>query len=95
MREAAALERDDPGSDVMPDSRHAPIISHVVVGRRRVLGVDVDMKKSAMPAEASGEGSEEEWVDVEMGERQGPGLTQGQQARVHDEGIKISEGGIA
>jgi hypothetical protein len=53
------------------------------------------MKKSAMPAEASGEGSEEEWVDVEMGERQGPGLTQGQQARVHDEGIKISEGGIA
>ena len=56
LREAAALERDDPGPDVMPDSRHAPIISHIVVRRRRVLGVDVDVKKSAMPAEASGEG---------------------------------------
>ena len=47
MREAAAFERDDPGPDVMPDSRHTPIISHVVVGRRRVLGVDVDMKRTS------------------------------------------------
>ena len=73
------MERgDDPGPDVMPDSRHTPIISDIVVGRRRVLGVDVDVEKSAMPAETSREGSEEERVDVEMGERQGPGLTQGQ-----------------
>ena len=53
------------------------------------------MKKSAMPAEASGEGSEKERVDVEMCERQGPGLTQRQQTRVHDEGIEIPEGGVA
>ena len=90
------MERgDDPGPDVMPDSRHATIISHIVVRRRRVLGVNVDVKKSAMPAETPGEGSEEERVDVEMGERQGPGLTQGQQTRIHDEGIKIPEGGVA
>ena len=55
MREAAAFERNDPGPDVMPDSRHAPIIRHIVVRRRRVEGINVDMKKSAMPAEASGE----------------------------------------
>ena len=68
MGQATASEGNHPGPHVVPDGRHTSVVCNVVVGRRVIEGVDVDMKEGAVPSKATGEGSKVEGIYVDMGE---------------------------
>ena len=48
MGQAAASKGNHPGPHVMPDGRHTSVVSDVVVGRRVIEGVDIDVKEGAL-----------------------------------------------
>ena len=43
MSQAASSEGNHPGPHVMPDGRHTSVVCDVVVGRRVIQGIDVDV----------------------------------------------------
>ena len=96
MGQAAASEGNHPGPHVVPDGRHTSVVCNVVVGRRVIEGVDVDMKEGAVPSKATGEGSKVEGIYVDMGEEcRASRCAEGLEAGIDDEVIKSSEGVIA
>ena len=48
MGQAAASEGNHPGPHVVPDGRHTSVVCDVVVGRRVIEGVDIDVKEGAV-----------------------------------------------
>ena len=96
MGQATASEGNHPGPHVVPDGRHTSVVSDVVVGRRVIEGVDIDMKEGAVPSKSSGEGSKVEGIYVDMGEEcRASRCAEGLEAGIDDEVIKSSEGVIA
>ena len=96
MGQAAASEGDYPCPHVVPDGRHTPIVCDVVVGRRVIRGIDVDVKEGAVPAKAAGKGSKVEGINVDGGgEWRGIRREEGLEAGFHYEVVEGSEGSIA
>ena len=68
MGQATASKGNHPGPHVVPDGRHTSVVCNVVVGRRVIKGVDIDVKEGAVPSKSTGEGSKVEGIYVDMGE---------------------------
>ena len=95
MGQAASSEGNHPGPHVVPDGRHTSVVCNIVVGRRVIEGVDVDMKEGAVPSKATGEGSKVEGIYVDMGEEsRASRCAEGFEPGIDDKIIKCSEGGV-
>jgi hypothetical protein len=96
MGEAAASEGDDPGSHIVPYGCKASVISGVVVRRRGVKQVKIDMGQCAVSAEAEREGGKVVGVDVgECDARRAARGEEGFEAGLDDEAIECSKGGVS
>ena len=95
MGQAAASKGNHPGPHVMPDGRYTSVVCDVVVGRRVIKGVDIDVKEGAVPSKSTGEGSKVEGIYVDMGEEsRASRCAEGFEPGIDDEVIKCSEGGV-
>jgi hypothetical protein len=96
MGQAAALEGNHPSPHVVPDSCHTSIVCNVVVGRRTIEGIYVDVEEGAVPSKAAGEGSKVEGIDVDGGgEIWSIRRDEGSEAGIHDEVVEGSKGSVA
>ena len=93
MGKAASSEGDDPGSHIVPYGCETPVISGIVVRRRGVKWVEIDMGQCAVSAETEGQGGKVVGVDVgEFAARRATRGEEGFEAGIDDQAIECSKG---